>query len=321
MLKILVLRFSSIGDIVLTTPVVRALKQQLPNAEIHYFTKPSFGIILENNPYVDKVIFLEKELWRQLDALKKEKYDFVIDLHHNLRTQIIKFRLGVKNFSFDKLNFKKWLYVNLKINKLPQQHVVDRYFETVRLLDVFNDDLGLDYFIPPKDQVDLRSLPHPFHQGYTAFAIGAQHYTKKLPPDKLVEFCMAIEQPIILLGGKEDAQIGDEIMHTIFATNGSTNIYNACGKYNLNQSASLIQQAELVYTHDTGLMHIAAAFKKRIVSIWGNTTPAFGMYPYATNFNVIENNQLSCRPCSKIGYKKCPQGHFKCMRDLLPKGI
>jgi ADP-heptose:LPS heptosyltransferase len=95
-------------------------------------------------------------------------------------------------------------------------------------------------------------------------------------------------------------------------------IVSLCGMYNLNQSASLIKKASKVYTHDTGLMHIAAAFKKEIISIWGNTTPRFGMYPYMTPHQIIENNHLHCRPCSKIGYSKCPKGHFKCMRALKP---
>jgi ADP-heptose:LPS heptosyltransferase len=317
MLKILILRFSSIGDIVLTTPVIRALKQQLPNAEIHYFTKPAFGIILENNPFIDKIILLKEDLLPQLRQLQKEKYDYIIDLHHNVRTLLIKIKLGVKSFSFDKLNAKKWLYVNLKINLLPDIHIVDRYFDAVRLLDVSNDGQGLDYFIPSHDLIDPNTLPMEFHQGFVVFAIGAQHYTKRLPPDKLIQFCEVMVQPIVLLGGKEDETVALQIKHHFDTSNGTGRIFNGCGKFNLNQSASLIQQALVVYTHDTGLMHIAAALQKDVVTIWGNTTPAFGMYPYKTTYRIIENNALPCRPCSKIGYKKCPKGHFKCMRDLV----
>ena len=321
MFKILILRFSSIGDIVLTTPVIRALKEQIPNAEIHYFTKPAFKIILENNPYIDKLIFLDAELGNQIKKLKNENYDYIIDLHHNLRTLRIKWGLGVKSFSFDKLNLKKWLYVNLKINLLPDLHIVDRYMETVKLLDVSDDGKGLDYFIPAKDVVLKNTLPDFLQCNYVAFAIGAQHFTKRLPVNKLMEFCEFIKLPIILLGGKEDFEVGDSIDNH-FNKNGLNNkIFNACGKFNLNQSASLIQQATIVYSHDTGLIHIAAALGKSIVSIWGNTTPDFGMYPYRTKFKILENKDLKCRPCSKIGYAKCPQGHFKCMNNLKPEVI
>lgn len=130
--KVLVLRFSSIGDIVLTTPVVRNLKQQLSGAEVHYCTKSQFRILLENNPYVDKAFYLDKSLNNLIDELKKENYDYVIDLHNNLRSSIIKWRLGKKSFTFDKLNLKKWLLVNLKVNKLPSLHIVDRYMATVK---------------------------------------------------------------------------------------------------------------------------------------------------------------------------------------------
>jgi ADP-heptose:LPS heptosyltransferase len=311
--KILILRFSSIGDIVLTTPVVRALKQQVKNAEIHYCTKSNFRSILESNPNIDKVHCLEGKLNNLLTELKKEKFDYIIDLHNNLRTRVIKFRLGGKSKSYDKLNFKKWLLVNFKINKMPDIHIVDRYFEAASELGIKNDGKGLDYFIPEKDKVDLLSLPLEFRKDYVVFAIGAQHYTKRLPVSKIVELCLKIPYPVLLMGGKEDMANGEAIQELLSKEN--KQIFNCCGKYNLNQSASLVQQSKLVFSHDTGLMHIAAAFKKEIYSIWGNTVPSFGMYPYETKYHIVENTHLNCRPCSKIGYSKCPKGHFKCMVD------
>ncbi len=302
--KFLLLRFSSIGDIVLTTPVIRCIKTQYPDAEVHFATKKQFKVLVENNPYIDKYFLLEKSLNQFIKTLHSEDYDYVIDLHNNLRTSIIKLRLGKKSFSFDKLNFKKWLLVNLKIDQMPDVHIVDRYLETVKGLSIRNDLNGLDYFIPEKDKVQI-------DESYIAFAIGGQHFTKKLPTRKIIEVCQKINGKIMLLGGKEDSPAADEIEKVL-----GDKIINACGKYNLNQSASLVQQAEYVITHDTGLMHIAAALKKKVISIWGNTVPEFGMYPYLTDFKIIENKEISCRPCSKIGYNKCPKGHFKCMNEL-----
>ncbi|HWZ22741.1 MAG TPA: glycosyltransferase family 9 protein [Cytophagaceae bacterium] len=313
MTKILILRFSSIGDIVLTTPVVRALKQQIENVEIHYCTKPGFKTLLESNPNISKVHCLSNSLGELIEALKKEKFDFVVDLHNNLRTSIIKFRLGVKSKSFDKLNFKKWLLVNFKLDRLPALHIVERYLEAASELNIKNDGLGLDYFIPAKDKVDLKTLPLEYRNGYVAFAIGAQHFTKRLPVDQIIELCRKISQPILLMGGKEDSTTGEEIAMKLATENRF--VFNACGKFNLNQSASLLEQSNLVFSHDTGLMHIAAAFKKEIYSIWGNTVPAFGMYPYKTDFHSLENVNLNCRPCSKIGHDKCPKSHFKCMKE------
>ncbi len=330
-MKILIIRFSSIGDIVLTTPVVRVLKTQLDNAEIHYATKAKFAGLIAGNPYIDKTHFLDDSIGSFIKELRKHKFDHVIDLHNNLRSTIIKIALGVKSHSFNKLNWEKWLMVNLKINKLPSKHIVDRYLETAKTLGIKNDSLGLDYFIPESDEVPIEWLPETHQNGYVAYAIGGQHFTKKLPIKRMIELCDRINRPIILLGGKEDFDAGEQVRLFFEKNDASLDveeglgsdfnkrsiIYNACGKYNLNQSASLVKRASHVFTHDTGMMHIAAAFKKEVFSIWGNTIPLFGMYPYRTKFTVLENNKLDCRPCSKIGYDKCPKGHFNCMQKMV----
>lgn len=326
----MIIRFSSIGDIVLTTPVIRNLKKQLPHAEIHYCTKNSFRSIVENNPYISKVHTLDQSLRKLIQELRKENFDYLIDLHNNLRTSIIKSAVRAKSYTFKKLNFEKWLLVRFKINKLPNVHVVDRYMDAVKPLGIVNDEKGLDYFIPAKDEVEPDWLPESFRKNYIAFVIGAAHATKKLPVERMIELCDRINKPIILIGGKEDATNG-EVIENFFRRrkenagyepgleklNKKAEVFNACGKFNLNQSASLVKNARLVFSHDTGLMHIAAAFKKEIISIWGNTTPFFGFYPYKTKFTILENNKIGCRPCSKIGYKKCPKEHFKCMNDLV----
>ncbi|WP_276497962.1 glycosyltransferase family 9 protein [Pontibacter litorisediminis] len=318
--KILILRFSSIGDIVLTTPVIRCIKQQVPGAEVHYVTKKAFQSILAHNPYVDKVHVLGEKLSDLVQELKTENFDYVVDLHNNLRTRVIKARLGKPSRSFNKLNYEKWLMVNFKLNRLPDVHIVQRYLDAAAALGVKDDGQGLDYFIPAQDEVEINTLPQGFRNGYVAFAIGAQHYTKRLPTKRIIELCERLQQPVILLGGKEDAATGEEIAAHFSDQSPNnkqqTTIYNACGKYNLSGSASLVRQATQVVSHDTGLMHIAAAFQKEIISVWGNTIPEFGMYPFRTKYKVLEVHGLSCRPCSKIGYSKCPKGHFKCMRDI-----
>ncbi|MFI5164732.1 MAG: glycosyltransferase family 9 protein [Bacteroidia bacterium] len=315
-MKVLIIRFSSIGDIVLTTPIIRCVKQQIENSEVHFITKKQFGNILESNTYIDKLYTIEKNVAEVAKQLKKENYDFIIDLHHNLRSAQLKSILGKKSRSFQKLNLEKWLIVNLRINKLPNVHIVDRYFETVKSIGVKNDEKGLDYFIPEKDWVDIETLPAEFHNGYIGFVIGAKYFTKQLPKEKIISICKKLDRPVILLGGKEDFEKGEAIKSQVT----SHKILNACGKYNLNQSASLVKQAKKIITHDTGLMHIAAAFKKEIISVWGNTIPEFGMYPYYGKEEVkskkAEVKNLSCRPCSKLGFAKCPKGHFKCMNEI-----
>jgi ADP-heptose:LPS heptosyltransferase len=311
-MKFLIIRFSSIGDIVLTTPVIRCLKQQIKDAKIHFLTKQSFAQILENNPYVDKVISLNYSWELMIHQLKNEEYDYVIDLHHNLRTLRVKRVLGKPSFSFNKLNFKKWLLTAFKINRLPNVHIVDRLLDTVKGFGVVNDGLGLDYFIPEKDCILKKDIPLSHSFGYVVVVIGAALNTKKLPVHQLKKLCATLNFPIILVGGKEDIAEADEIVIT-----DDVKIYNACGKFNLNESADIVRNAVAVITHDTGLMHIAAAFQKKIISVWGNTVPEFGMAPYYGAADILnfksEVLNLSCRPCSKIGYKKCPKKHFKCM--------
>jgi ADP-heptose:LPS heptosyltransferase len=313
MKKILIIRFSSIGDIVLTTPVIRCLKLQQAGTEIHYLSKKSFQSILENNPYITKVHTIEKDVKEIADALKQENFDHIVDLHNNLRSMHIKQILGKPATVFKKLNFRKWLLVNFKIKVMPPVHVVDRYMQTVEKFGIKNDLKGLDYFIPGKDEISIHTFPSTHQNGYIGFVIGAKHFTKQLPTEKIISICKKINQPIILLGGKEDAERGALISKAVGPT-----IYNACGMYNLNQSASIIRQASKIISHDTGLMHIAAAFKKEIISVWGNTVPAFGFAPYlpAPASKIVEMQGLSCRPCSKIGYAKCPKGHFKCMKEI-----
>jgi heptosyltransferase-2 len=310
-LKFLIIRFSSIGDIVLTTPVIRCLRKKYPQATIHYLTKKKFAGIVESNPYLDKVLLLEDSFNKTAQEIETEEYDYIIDLHHNLRTLRIKNLIrDIPFYSFNKLNIKKWIYTNFKINRMPHIHIVDRYMATVHKLDVVNDGLGLDYFIPENEKVKETDIPFSHLHGYVAIAIGAAHNTKKLPVNKLKEMVEKIEFPIILLGGKEDFESGKTI-----AESDPIKVYNACGKFSLNESADIIRKAKLVISHDTGLMHIAAAFKKNILSVWGNTVPSFGMTPYKTNYEVFQVNKLWCRPCSKTGYDKCPLGHFKCMNE------
>jgi len=319
-MKFLVVRFSSIGDIVLTTPVVRCLKKQVVTAEVHYLTKASFRPLIEHNPYIDKAHYL-KDNWDELmHTLQQEDFDYIIDLHHNLRTLKLKKRLDKKSWSFNKLNIEKFLYVNFRLKLLPDKHIVDRYLETLTEIGVKHDGEGLDYFVPEKEKVKEIDIPASHHAGYIGLVIGAAHNTKKLPLHKLQSLCKTIDHPIILLGGNEDNANGE-----LIASVDPVKIYNACGKFSINESADLVRRAKLIITHDTGLMHIAAAFKKPIISVWGNTVPEFGMYPYyGVNrgpFDIMEVRPLSCRPCSKIGYDVCPLGHFKCMEAISIEGI
>lgn len=326
--KFLIIRFSSIGDIVLTTPVIRCLRKQFPDSHIHLLTKPTFASLLQPNPNIDKIHVLKDSLAETISELKSEQFDFIVDLHHNLRSFWVRKFLGVKASSFPKLNFEKWLRVIFKINRLPNQHIVDRYFEATKALGVVNDGKGLDFFIEPKDEVGMVQIPIDTSRGYVAIVLGATHQTKRMPADLWIKVIEKLNYPVLLIGATTEMQTAEIIMNAC-----GPKVYNACNKFSIGQSASIIKQSTVVITHDTGMMHIAAAFNKPIVSIWGSTIPEFGMTPYFNDFNndsqqeyllkssIHQVDGLSCRPCSKIGYDACPKGHFKCMNLQNPTAI
>jgi ADP-heptose:LPS heptosyltransferase len=317
-MKFLVIRLSSIGDIVLASPVMRCLKKQLPDAEVHFLTKASFKIVTASNPYIDKFFYYENNMNELIEDLQEENYDYIIDLHNNIRTLKIKRSLKVKPFTINKLNTQKFLLTKFRINVMPGEHITFRSLKTVESFGVKDDGLGLDYFIPQKDVVPDSDIPTSHSAGFIAIVIGASYFTKKLPVHKLQELCSKIDHPIILVGGKEDIKEGKAI-----AAIDPIKIYNACGKFNLNESADLVRRAKLVISHDTGLQYIACAFNKQLLAIWGGTTPKLDVEPfYGSRFlstqkklpyeNIIAPG-LWCQPCSKYGKKKCPLGHFKCM--------
>jgi len=311
-LRVLIIRFSSIGDIVLTTPVIRCVRAQYPNATIAFATKAGYATLVENNPHIDEVFTLEESFQVFKEAIRSFAPTHIIDLHHNIRSKRLYVDLAADTKSFPKLNREKWLLVNLKWDRLPKLHIVDRYFKAAEHLNIDNDQLGLDYFIPDSTVIDS-----PSEKEYLCFAIGGQHATKQLPTSRIIELLQHIPKPVVLLGGKDDIASAQQIKEA----SKKQNLYNFCGKLNLDQSALMVKNSVGLISHDTGMMHIGAALKKPILSLWGNTVPAFGMYPYfpkahpaealSTQFEV----EIACRPCSKIGYSKCPKGHFKCMND------
>ena len=316
-MKILVIRFSSIGDIVLTTPVIRCLKNQISDVEIHVLTKKKFSSLYKTNPYINKVYEYDDSLKKNIEELKLENYDYIVDLQKNKRSLRVTRALHCQHSSFPKLNFKKFLLTTFKINLMPDIHIVDRYFKAVEKLGVKNDYQGLDFFISEKNNYPLSELPEDFQNGYHAFVIGGTYKTKILPAVKVSEVIKKLNEPVILLGGPDDVERAEEI---ISAVSYQLSAISLVGKINLEQSASIVKNAKSVLTNDTGLMHIAAAFHKNVVSVWGNTVPELGMYPYLPNekekCHIIECKDVKCRPCSKLGFKECPRRHFKCMMEI-----
>ena len=296
-MKILVVRFSAIGDILLTFPVVEALQHKYPSAEIHFLTKPSNKSVLELLSGKVHPRFLQESLVQTAKQLRRERYDLVIDLHNNLRTFLLQALMLKGSWNrFRKLNFQKWLFTSFKWNTLPKVHVVERYAQAAKV------NPALVTLVVNNPALD--SLP----SNYVAWVLGATFSTKQYPLSKLIETIERLDMPIVLLGGDKENTLASSLQAHF------PSLISLVGKTSLAEAALVLSKAKVVVTNDTGLMHLAAFYEKPMVCIWGNTVPDFGMYPYqsAPVFHA-QVSDLSCRPCSKIGHNTCPKGHFQCM--------
>lgn len=313
------------GKLLLATPIIRALKVEL-DAEVHLITRATNFSAFHGNPYVVQLYDFNLPIGSIRRSLKKERFDYVIDFQDTMRSLMI--RSGIaKSLVMPQFRLKKWMYARFKVNLLPKKHLIETYFDNVAPFQLSGDNLGLDFFIPEKDHVENNWLPITHRDGYAAVVISAPYATRQLPTLRLIELCDRINKPIVLIGDSDDIKRGEEIEaffkkgsmdeeEELASLNKKTVVFNACGKFNFNQNASVVKHAAWVFTGDNDMMHVAAALKKPLFTIWGNTTPHLGAYPYRTKFTVFENAGLGCRPCTSKGFKHCPKGHFKCMNDV-----
>lgn len=306
--KILIIRLSSIGDVVLTTPIVRCLKNKYPKSEIHFITKKNFKPVLIDNPYIDNIIEYESI---DFNKLKQSNYNIIIDLHKNLRSFSIKRKLNIESISFDKLNFKKWLLCKFKIDILPDKHLVDRYFDSLKLIGITDDKKGCDYF-----NIANSISPVIKYDKYVCIVLGAQHFTKQMPIELIIDIIDKSNHNFVLIGGKNEIDLSNRILNEI---SDISRVESYVGKTTISESSFVLKKSLFVITPDTGMMHIASALNCNIISVWGNTVPKFGMFPYMpmnnSKFHIVQE-KIKCRPCSKIGFDKCPKNHFDCMKQI-----
>lgn len=317
-MKILVIRFSSLGDIVLTTPVLRCIKQQLPESETHFLTKSGNVELLYNNPNVDKVITLQDTLHQTVKQLKKEHYDYVVDLHNSLRSRLVRLGLHTSSSVYRKENLGKWMTIVFKRNFMSERNVVQRYMQAVKPLGVSDDKGPLELYLPEElcgEAFERRVINRRVVGGltevpYVVIACGAQNETKRIPVDKLVLLAALIKARVLLIGDKKDSTR----MRDWGASFGG-NVINLCGKTSLLESAAFIRDAAAVITPDSAMMHFAAAFARPVIAVWGATTPSFGFSAYRTPHIDCVVGKLRCHPCSRMGSRRCPHKHFKCMHE------
>ncbi|GAB4417721.1 MAG: glycosyltransferase family 9 protein [Bacteroidia bacterium] len=317
--KVLVVRLSSIGDIVLTTPVLRSLKQAQPGWTLHYLTKADFVPLLAHNPYVDRIHTFDGAWQPLLARLRDEHYDHVLDLHHNLRTLCLKLALGVAATSVHKRNLDKYLLVRSKRLVPPIPHIVERYGDTLLGLGLHLDEEGLELYLDAASEAAATAALGDFAVGQAmAVVLGAQYATKRWPAAQVSDWLLRWQRPAVLIGGPDARSDADAIVR---ALPDGYPLFDAVARHDLLTSAAILRRCRAALSNDTGFMHIAAAFGMQVFSLWGSTVPALGMTPYRTPHHLLEVSGLSCRPCSKIGHARCPRGHFRCMNDLSPETV
>ncbi|MEN9334977.1 MAG: hypothetical protein RLY35_2157 [Bacteroidota bacterium] len=303
--KILIIRFSAIGDIVLASPVLRILQEGLEGgAELHMVVRKRYLPVVEHNPRLSKVFSFDSTIQELMDDLEKEEYDYIIDLQNNLRSNLIKKRLGVLSFTVEKKNLAKFIWIKFGF-RLTIPHVVNRYLDTLKTLGLSDDGKGLEFEIPADVHVDI-----PFQQ-YTAVVIGANHFGKRPDAANWSGILHRIPGNIILVGGKDE-----EMMST--ALTNHSRIVSMVNRLSLIESAWIVKNAKMVVAGDTGLMHVAAAFGKNILSLWGCTRPGLGMSPWRPGENsvMIEPKGRGDRPCSKLG-DSCKHGQLnRCIHEI-----
>jgi len=339
MKKVLVIRFGGIGDVVLASIAFRSICEAYPGCAVHVLTKAAFVPLVEHDPHVAKVHGFDGDFWGMLRELRRERFVFVFDLHNSLRSGLVRWGLGVRWGVVRKRSLaKRWMAGLGRGGGMELGHVVGRYGEVLARGGVELAEGGLGVWVPREVVGEARGVLEGAGiglggngvevggdegiggvdgmdgiegVGVLGVVLGGTYATKKWLPKYYVELLDRWGWDVVLIGGRdceEDARYIEEGV--------SVGCFNAVGRYGLLMSAALLGFCDRVVAHDTGFMHVAAGLGKPIVSLWGNTVPGFGMWPYGVRHVVAEVEGLGCRPCSRLGYDDCPQGHFRCMRDL-----
>jgi len=308
---ILVIRLSSIGDIVLTTPLLRELAVRWPGARIDYCTKLPFVALLRGNPHIQTI-------YTVVDP-PSGSYDLVVDLQNNLRSRRIASNvIAKKQVCYKKGNWRKLLLVKTGMDfSGPYRSVADRYRCTVADFGVEADSGGCELFPSDSDRAFASSIGSD--TPLLGICFGAMHYSKRYPPEKfagvLIRLFDKLPVQAALLGGPDDAPFAGELLRAL-PEQFRKRVLDLSGRCTLMQTAAVLERCDAVLTNDTGLMHMASAFGKQLFVLFGSSVPAFGFLPYHTPFELFEVPGLRCRPCSHIGRDFCPEGHFRCMNDI-----
>jgi lipopolysaccharide heptosyltransferase II len=327
--KVLVLRLSSIGDIILTSPFLRVLKNRFPDIELHYVVRNEYADLLRWNPHIDKLITIDvrhgrKALESLNLALTSERYDAVFDLHHHLRTRILRNGLSHRIHHVNKRAARRLLLVYAHVNTYGTVvPVPERYIETAARYGVAPDTHGPELFYPEaENRSAISRLTEAGWDGappLVALCPGSRHFTKRWPLEhyaELTTLLLELNATVLLLGSEEDAPAG-RALHSL----NERRVIDCCGTTSLLETAALLCQTTCVVANDSGLMHMATAVRRPVIALFGSTVREFGFFPYNSPAEALEIDGLPCRPCTFIGRASCPKAHFSCLRDISPSRV
>jgi len=325
--KILIIRLSSIGDILLTTPFIRQIRKVFPESQIDFVIKNKYSDLLENNPHINNLIKFDNDtgvagLKELRNTLIENEYSYIFDLHNNLRSNFLRQKLNCQNKYYIKKNkLVQFLLVKFKINRYPEiTPIAERYLNVGKPAGIKDDNQGLEIFWNKDSEVSVNKIlnRNGIKQNETFYAVapGAGFYTKRWPLEYYQTFAENIlakhKSKVVVLGDDNDKQQGKNLAKY-------NNVIDLTGQLSLIQSAVVLSKSKALVSNDTGLMHMATAINTPVLAIFGSTVKEFGFYPYRSKSIVVENRDLKCRPCSHIGRNNCPKEHFKCMKEIAPK--
>lgn len=320
--KILIIRLSSLGDIVLSSPLIRALKKELPDAEIDFMVKKPFADLVRHNPNLNHIISVDtNELEDTKEYLRKSSYDWVIDIQQTSRSiQLRSYIPGARITGYSKQKAHRWLLISLKQDyyRRPVKQVSERYFEAVANLNIPFDKGGTEVFIPEEISANIQqrlSEEIPGDKKIICYCPGAAHATKSWTQQGFIDTIKKMhgadsDYTAVLLGSKAERKLCDTIALKV-----EVPLVNLAGETSLLEAAAILEKSALVVANDSGLLHLAESQGTPVIGIYGPTVMQFGFYPISENSMVIEK-ELSCRPCSKMGTATCPKGHHRCMKDI-----
>jgi heptosyltransferase-2 len=335
--KTLIIRLSSVGDVVLSSPLVRALHARYPDCQIDFLVKAEYADLVRFNPHVAQVIQFPGggtlgDLVRLRRTVISSRYDLIIDIHDSIRSRYLSAGAG-KVTRVNKRKFARMLLVNFKLDVYDRfggaPDVAARYLETVIPWGILDDGEGPDLFFPPDVKAAVERLLGAEHVEPGTMCIGvcpcARHGNKMWPGERFAESAGHLAEqhglPVLLFGGADEREMCGAIEGAINGAHPRASVLNLAGRLSLLETGCAMDRCAVVLANDTGLMHIAEARGVPVVAVFGPTVREFGFFPRGARATVIERPGLSCRPCTHIGLPRCPLGHFRCMKEIAPRAV